>query len=501
MTRNTLLRGAHSPLSPPTAHVTVARRDRHEDGRARRWAGRLPAHAALAVLALLASGAAPDAASAASRPDLVVAALEPTPAGGAHQVRLTVRNRGRAPARRSVVRLVASHDARAGRGDQLLGTAKVRALRPRQRRRVSLSVTAAAASPLHLVACADARRRVRESRERNNCRASSPLTMRPADVVAPPSAPLPAGTPAPAPAPAAEPGATPTPPPAPDPGSIDSDGDGTVDASDCAPSDAGIHPGAQDAPDDSFADSDCDGVDGSAVASVFVGPNGSDAAPGTLQEPMATIGSAIQKAQFLGRSSVLVRAGTYNARVVLANGISLYGGYGEDWKRSATATTTIKSITPVAADRVVAIEAVGVNAVTRVERFRIETGDVSAPGVDSYAVRIVGSPGLRLEDSVIVAGDGGPGATGAAGANGPNATDLGNNGAIGWCDWNNISSGGSGGVSPVGRNGGAGGAGGDSVAGAPGSPGVGGAASGSGGAAGDPGQPGEIGHDGAAGTL
>jgi hypothetical protein len=46
---------------------------------------------------------------------------------------------------------------------------KVRPLRPGQRRRVSLTVTLAAAAHLRFVACAEAARRVREARERNNC--------------------------------------------------------------------------------------------------------------------------------------------------------------------------------------------------------------------------------------------------------------------------------------------------------------------------------------------
>src|SRR5215211_3277456 len=471
---------------------TRIRGDARRDG----VAGRL---LALAVVAVVASALAPDPAAAASRPDLIVTAVEPPPErpqpGTAFPVRLTVRNRGRVPARASVARLVASADTRAGRTDPLLGRAKVGTLRPRQRRRVTLSVTVA--SQVHLVVCADARRRIRESREDNNCRASAPLALRLPDVVVPSSAPAPAETPTPSPAPPA-PGPI---PPAADPASIDSDGDGTADVSDCGPFDAGAHPGAPDAPDDFFVDSNCDGVDGTAATSVFVAPGGSDNAAGTREAAMATIGSAIQKAQFVGRSSVLVRAGTYNERVVLAGGISLYGGYGAGWNRSDGATTTIMSTTPVAGDRVVALEALNVVPVTRVERFRIETGDVSAAGVDSYAVRVVGSPGLRLEDWVIVAGDGGPGAAGSSGADGLDAIDLGDNGQTGWHDWNYPAKGGAGAVSPVGANGGAGGAGVYAAAGATGSPGVGGAAGGPGGPAGDPGQPGQNGHDGADGAT
>ena len=56
--------------------------------------------------------------------------------------------------------------------------------------------------------------------------------------------------------------ATPTPPAAVPPTPLDADGDGTLDADDCAPKDASIHPGAADVPDTAFVDSNCDRIDG-----------------------------------------------------------------------------------------------------------------------------------------------------------------------------------------------------------------------------------------------
>jgi len=73
----------------------------------------------------------------------------------------------------------------------------------------------------------------------------------------------------------------PPPPPAP----ADTDGDGTLDAQDCAPQNAAIHPGAPDVPDLAFVDSNCDGIDGTEKDVIFASPQGSDADPGTRAKP------------------------------------------------------------------------------------------------------------------------------------------------------------------------------------------------------------------------
>jgi hypothetical protein len=70
----------------------------------------------------------------------------------------------------------------------------------------------------------------------------------------------------------------PLPPPTPAPG--DRDGDGVIDAQDCAPADPKIRPGAPDAPDLAFVDSNCDGIDGDEKRAVFASPLGKDTNPG-----------------------------------------------------------------------------------------------------------------------------------------------------------------------------------------------------------------------------
>ena len=153
-------------------------------------------------------------------------------------------NRGRARAKASRTRFLLSRDAKAGAGDVTLATAKVRALRPRGTRRSSRRVVLPAVlapGAYRVLACADATRAVRESNERNNCRAAAgalkvggvpdpfPLPGVPGVPGVPDPAPVPTATPEPtataSPVPTAtaspEPTATaspdPTPTPSPEP--------------------------------------------------------------------------------------------------------------------------------------------------------------------------------------------------------------------------------------------------------------------------------------------
>jgi subtilase family serine protease len=136
----------------------------------------------IAVVAVVMVAVSPSA-SAAARPDLIVPQAKPqalqAAAGASVAVTVGVRNaaRGKA-ARSSVVRLLLSRDARRD-GDQILAPAtRVGRLKPRKtsRRRMTRTVpVATAAGSYHVLACADATKRVRERSERNNCRAVATL--------------------------------------------------------------------------------------------------------------------------------------------------------------------------------------------------------------------------------------------------------------------------------------------------------------------------------------
>jgi hypothetical protein len=131
--------------------------------------------AGLAVVAAL-----PSAALAAPKPDLVEAGLASTPstvaAGSALPTEETASNVGNAGAGKSVTRFYLSRDAEKSRGDtRLEGKRSVPRLGRDQSSSGSSEPTIPLDTPredLHLLACADDRKDVRERREGNNCVAS-----------------------------------------------------------------------------------------------------------------------------------------------------------------------------------------------------------------------------------------------------------------------------------------------------------------------------------------
>jgi hypothetical protein len=138
---------------------------------------RLPA--LLAVVTVLA--AVPSAGSAAARPDLVVGSL--TYAHGATlSVTETTVNRGGAAAKRSFTAVYLSKDAVKSAGDKRLGSHAVKALKKKRSARTTSRVTLPVLSPgsYRVLACADAKATIKESREKNNCRAAArPLIVAP----------------------------------------------------------------------------------------------------------------------------------------------------------------------------------------------------------------------------------------------------------------------------------------------------------------------------------
>ena len=123
---------------------------------------------------LLACGAS-DAAAAAKRADLrVTSIVAPAYAPSVALTDKTV-NSGKATAKGSTTRYWLSADKVVGRGDVLIGRRSV----PKLKRRKSsegtaqFALPAAAPGAYYVIACADDLKKVRESSERNNCRASA----------------------------------------------------------------------------------------------------------------------------------------------------------------------------------------------------------------------------------------------------------------------------------------------------------------------------------------
>lgn len=147
------------------------------------------------VLSVL--GVVPASASGKNKkPDLVVASASVAPArvapGGRLTVRDTTRNKGRRVARRSTTRYLLSKDKKVDKRDVRLGQRPVKRLKPRQKHvsgkrkfRVPRSVKP---GNYWLLVCADARKQVRESKERNNCRVVKARRLR---IVRPPKKPDP----------------------------------------------------------------------------------------------------------------------------------------------------------------------------------------------------------------------------------------------------------------------------------------------------------------------
>lgn len=118
-------------------------------------------------------------AQAAARADLKVTAVSVSKTtvvrGGTLKVRDTTRNTGTKRARRSVTRYYLSTNRTRGTSDRLLSTRKVGRLvkgtRDRDARKVRIPRTTKPRR-YYVIACADARKQVRETREGNNCRAT-----------------------------------------------------------------------------------------------------------------------------------------------------------------------------------------------------------------------------------------------------------------------------------------------------------------------------------------
>jgi hypothetical protein len=276
------------------------------------------------------------------------------------------------------------------------------------------------------------------------------------------------------------------------------EGDGAVA---CVPT-----PGA-DLPDDSFVDSNCDGIDGDVNQALFVATDGSDTNSGTPSSPFLTVQAAIDHAVPSGKTQVYVSGGTYDAPVVLANGVSIYGGYsrGGGWSRSAANVTTLQNrIATFAANSIAGVRGTDITSATVLDRVTVRAGDMmvatGAPGTSYYGLTCTRCTGLTVRNAQINAGiapDGIAGPVGMPGVNGNGGIAGGN----GQPDGTVVGPGGPGGASACGRTGGNGGAGGPAGGTAiPGAAGIGGTVGGAPGISGNPGTPGAIGATGTPGA-
>jgi hypothetical protein len=228
-----------------------------------------------------------------------------------------------------------------------------------------------------------------------------------------------------------------------------------------------------DHPDPLGIDSNCDGIDGDKSSGVFVSKAGDDAAPGSFEAPKRSIQAAIDAAKTGGKTSVFVATGLYVESLLLADGVSVYGGYSATFTvRDATAYQTALLGEPPTAARPGAVNAVAVGQApaddTTFAGFTVFGEDNTAPGGSSYAIYLkdVG-PALHIVQNVVVAGDGGPGGIGGNGVNGSGGTGgaagVGAAGTGALCDGSDVAAGGAGGQHLCGGTSTSGGAGGTRV--------------------------------------
>ena len=204
----------------------------------------------------------------------------------------------------------------------------------------------------------------------------------------------------------------------------DRDGDGYRSPADCAPDNGAIHPGATDLPDLAFVDRNCDGLDGDAAKAVFVAVAGDDLFPGTQAKPKRHIKAALETAQALGRTAVLVAAGTYSESVSAVSGIGIYGAYDADWHRSAVlAASTLVTGAPQA------LLADGDTGV-RLQLLSLAGVPIGSNNESVYGIRAVNGSSLTLQAVLVSAASAGAGAPGSAGGPGIKGND-GANGADG----------------------------------------------------------------------
>ena len=171
-----------------------------------------------------------------------------------------------------------------------------------------------------------------------------------------------------------------------------------------------MHPGAADEPDvPAFRDTNCDGIDGDVAHAIFVSPVGNDASPGTRNEPKRTMAIAVAAAASQGKQ-VYATSGIYAERLVVADGVGVYGGYGVDWSRSLSNETRLTG-----GGTGEGALAINLTATTKLQHITFAPDARTAAGASSYGVRAVNSGDLVIERVVASGATGAAGSTGSAG--------------------------------------------------------------------------------------
>ena len=177
---------------------------------------------------------------------------------------------------------------------------------------------------------------------------------------------------------------------------------------------------AADSPADGV-DSNCDGFDGNLAASVFVAEGAGD--NGSLEAPMGSLQDAVDRvAGESNLSQVIVSAGTYSEGLTLADGVTVAGGYSDDFQEwdPQSNQTVIEGL--AASSEPGELHTVSVDGVSSAELagFQIRGSDPTERGASTIVLYALDADGLLLRQLTL---EGANAAKGADGQDAP-ATDI-----------------------------------------------------------------------------
>jgi hypothetical protein len=176
----------------------------------------------------------------------------------------------------------------------------------------------------------------------------------------------------------------------------------------------------QGPPPSAGGDFDCDGIADTTDDFIFVSVNGNDAGPGTLEAPMRTISAAVLRGETLGKD-VLVSQGDYEGLVLARSGVSIYGGYREDFADRDLGLFPVRVISPGPGEP--ALRAPSITAPAVIAGLTIVASAANA-GQGSTGLYVDESDAsLVFRDLIVLAAKGGDGRNGTSSAQ--NLGDLG----------------------------------------------------------------------------
>lgn len=159
-----------------------------------------------------------------------------------------------------------------------------------------------------------------------------------------------------------------------------------------------------------LTDQDC------ASALLYVDDKAAGGGDGSKDSPFRTLTDALAATTANTKAILIKGDGTYEGTIEIKDGVSILGGYGDDWAVDTTKNPTIKG--DVKADEnVFGVKAINIQQPTMVSNIIVETPDAQN-GHDNYGFYAKDAPKLILNKVKVSAGKGGDGADGIDGKQG-----------------------------------------------------------------------------------